>query len=287
MTKPRSTPSIRQASETTCSQMCSSASLEFSALPASYKHGEQIVFPLQLFHPAGQIGKGAAGNSPLRGNVACSVASAHDVVQRGRPFAPADLDALFVHVFQAQPVLPDQRNVAVFEFRFLADFSVVQDDAVGAAAVGNKNGIVSEFDDRMKAADAGIIQNKIVGIAPPTVMTGLLSSSIPFFPSGEEMMRRAIRHGYCFSRISSMFTTLPFCTRDVSVDRFVSVHLQNNAVDAGIGGPARVGFLGRGFAVNHDGCAFRVGSDVDQPFAFRNGVCAEDPPQQVRALAVF
>jgi hypothetical protein len=63
-------------------------------------------------------------------------------------------------------VLPDERNVSVFELGFLADPDVIQDDAVGAAAVGNKDAIVSELDDRMKAADAGIIQNKIVGISP-------------------------------------------------------------------------------------------------------------------------
>ena len=41
------------------------------------------------------------------------------------------------------------------------------------------------------------------------------------------------------------------------MDRFVAVHLQHNAVNARIGGPARIGLLGSGFAVHHNCCAFR------------------------------
>src|SRR5262249_53543456 len=94
-------------------------------------------------------------------------APANDVVQRGGPLPAPHLYAFVVDVFQAQPVASDHGGITGLKLCFLADFCVVENDAVRAAAVGNVDGVIPELDYRVEAADAGIVQNKIVGVASP------------------------------------------------------------------------------------------------------------------------
>src|SRR5258708_21338033 len=121
----------------------------------------------------------------------------------------------------------------------------------------------------------------------PSVVTGLLSSRMPFFPSGEEMMRRAMEFASLFLEELVEVFDLPLLYLDIAVDGLVPVHLQVDAVNSWRRRPLGIGFLRRYSAVNDDSSSLGNRANVHQALAFGNSVRSQEAAQNVAAVAVF